>query len=134
MGCRTYVFDGDNVRHGLCKNLGFSMEDRKENLRRIADMIRLFVDAGVISLPAFIFPLEADRRMVKANIGPENVLEIFCECPLEVCEQRDVKGWCKKALAGEILNYTGVSSPYEIPTNPDIRIATLHPRSHMGSV
>lgn len=124
MGCRTYVFDGDNVRHGLCRDLGFSLDDRKENLRRIAEMIHLFVDAGVISLTAFISPLEADRQMVKEIIGPENVLEIFCDCPLEVCEARDVKGLYKKARAGEISNYTGISSPYEIPTCPDIRIET----------
>jgi len=124
MGCRTYVFDGDNVRHGLCKDLGFSPDDRKENLRRIAEMIRLFVDAGVISLTAFISPLEADRQMVKEIIGSDIVLEIFCDCPLEVCEQRDVKGLYKKARAGEILNYTGISSPYEIPVDPDIRIET----------
>lgn len=124
MGCRTYVFDGDNVRHGLCRDLGFSLDDRKENLRRIAEMIHLFVDAGVISLTAFISPLEADRQMVKEIIGPENVLEIFCDCPLEVCEARDVKGLYKKARAGEISNYTGISSPYEVPTCPDIRIET----------
>jgi len=124
MGCRTYVFDGDNVRHGLSKDLGFSLDDRKENLRRIAEMIRLFVDAGVISLTAFISPFEADRQMVKEIISPENVLEIFCCCPLEVCEQRDVKGLYKKARSGEILNYTGISSPYEIPANPDMRIET----------
>jgi len=126
MGCRTYVFDGDNVRHGLCKDLGFSLDDRKENLRRIAEMIRLFVDTGVLSLTAFISPLEADRQMVKEIIGPNNILEIFCDCPLEVCEQRDVKGLYKKARAGEIPNYTGISSPYEIPTKPDIRIETSH--------
>lgn len=124
MGCRTYVFDGDNVRHGLCSDLGFSLEDRRENLRRIAEMIRLFVDAGVLSLTAFISPLEVDRQMVKEIIGPENVLEIFCDCPLEVCEQRDVKGLYKKARAGEIPQYTGISSPYEIPANPDLRLTT----------
>lgn len=127
MGCRTYVFDGDNVRHGLSKDLGFSLNDRKENLRRIAEMIRLFVDAGVISLTAFISPLESDRQMVKEIIGHDSVLEIFCDCPLEVCEQRDVKGLYKKARAGEITNYTGISSPYEIPGKPDICIETsLH--------
>lgn len=124
MGCRTYVFDGDNVRHGLCRDLGFSLEDRRENLRRIAEMIRLFVDAGVLSLAAFISPLEADRQMVKEIIGPENVLEVFCDCPLEVCEQRDVKGLYKKARAGEIANYTGISSPYEIPAHADLRLET----------
>lgn len=124
MGCRTYVFDGDNVRHGLCRDLGFSPTDRKENLRRIAEMVKLFVDAGVISLTAFISPLEADRAMVKEIIGPENLLEIYCNCPLEICEQRDVKGLYQKAKAGEIANYTGISSPYEKPLHPDMDIDT----------
>jgi len=124
MGCRTYVFDGDNVRHGLCRDLGFNLTDRTENLRRIAEMVSLFVDAGVISLTAFISPLEADRAMAKEIIGPENVLEIYCNCPLEICEQRDVKGLYKKARAGEITNYTGISSPYEPPQYPDIDIDT----------
>jgi len=124
MKCRTYVFDGDNVRHGLCGDLGFSMEDRSENLRRIAEMVRLFLDAGTISLTAFISPLEVDRNRVKEVIGPENLIEIYCNCPLEVCEQRDVKGLYKKARAGEIKEYTGISSPYEPPSNPDIEIYT----------
>ena len=124
MGCRTYVFDGDNVRHGLCSDLSFSPLERRENLRRIAEMIKLFLDAGVISLTAFISPLEADRAMAKEIIGPENVIEIFCNCPLEICEQRDVKGLYKKARAGEIKNYTGISSPYERPLHPDIDIDT----------
>lgn len=124
MGCRTYVFDGDNVRHGLCSDLGFSLLDRRENMRRIAEMVKLFLDAGVISLTAFISPLEADRAMAKDIIGPENVIEIFCNCPLEICEQRDVKGLYKKARAGEIKNYTGISSPYERPLHPDIDVDT----------
>jgi len=124
MGCRTYVFDGDNVRHGLCGDLSFSAEDRTENLRRIAEMVNLFLDAGVLSLTAFISPLEVDRAMVKEIIGPENVIEVYCNCPLEICEQRDVKGLYKKARAGEIKNYTGISSPYEAPANPDIDIDT----------
>lgn len=124
MGCRTYVFDGDNVRHGLCRDLGFSLPERKENLRRIAEMIKLFLDAGVISLTAFISPLESDRAMAKEIIGPENVIEVYCNCPLEICEQRDVKGLYKKARAGEIQNYTGISSPYEAPQKPDIDIDT----------
>ncbi len=124
MGCRTYVFDGDNVRHGLCSDLGFSFPERRENLRRIAEMTNLFLDAGVISLTAFISPLEADRAMVKSIIGPENMIEIFCNCPLEICEQRDVKGLYKKARAGEIENYTGISSPYEVPFHPDLDIYT----------
>jgi len=120
MGCRTYVFDGDNVRHGLCSDLGFSLEDRRENLRRIAEMIELFLDSGVISLTAFISPLKTDRDMVKKIIGHENLIEIYCDCPLETCERRDVKGLYKKARAGEIDNYTGISSPYEPPADPDI--------------
>ena len=124
MGCRTYVFDGDNVRHGLCRDLGFSLPERKENLRRIAEMVKLFLDAGVISLTAFISPLASDRAMAREIIGAENVIEIFCNCPLEICEQRDVKGLYKKARAGEIKNYTGISSPYERPTQPDIDIDT----------
>ena len=124
MGCRTYVFDGDNVRHGLCGDLGFSLDDRRENMRRIAEMVRLFLDSGVISLTAFISPLKADREQVKEIIGPENLIEIFCNCPLEICEQRDVKGLYKKARAGEIKNYTGISSPYEAPENPDIDLNT----------
>ncbi len=124
MGCRTYVFDGDNVRHGLCGDLGFSLEDRRENLRRIAEMVNLFLDAGVISLTAFISPLRADREQVKQIIGPENLIEIYCNCSLEICEQRDVKGLYKKARAGEIKNYTGISSPYEAPRSPDIELDT----------
>ena len=124
MGCRTYVFDGDNVRHGLCGDLGFSKQDRAENLRRIAEMVKLFVDAGVISLTAFISPLEKDRYRVKKIIGPEDVIEIYCNCPVEVCEQRDVKGLYKKAREGKIKNYTGISAPYEPPRNPDIELQT----------
>lgn len=124
MGCRTYVFDGDNVRHGLCGDLGFSIEDRSENLRRIAHMVNLFLDAGVISLTAFISPLEADRQRAKEIIGSENLLEVYCNCPLEVCEERDVKGLYKKARKGEIKNYTGISSPYEAPVSPDIELKT----------
>jgi adenylylsulfate kinase len=124
MGCRTYVFDGDNVRHGLCGDLGFELVDRHENLRRIAEMVNLFLDAGVLSLTAFISPLSKDREMVKQIIGPENLIEVYCNCSLAICEQRDVKGLYKKARAGEITNYTGISSPYEAPENPDIELDT----------
>ncbi len=124
MGCRTYVFDGDNVRHGLCSDLGFSLLERRENLRRIAEMVKLFLDAGVISLTAFISPMVADREMTKDIIGRENVIEIFCNCPIEICEQRDVKGLYKKARAGKIQNYTGISSPYERPLHPELNIDT----------
>ena len=111
-GCRTYVFDGDNVRHGLCGDLGFSLADRAENLRRIAEMVRLFLDAGIISLTAFISPLALDRQQVREIIGPDDFIEIYCNCPLAVCEQRDVKGLYKKAREGRIKDYTGISSPY----------------------
>jgi len=126
MGCRTYVFDGDNVRHGLCKDLSFSREDRHENLRRISEMINLFIDSGTISLTAFISPLKEDRDMAKEIIGYDNLIEIYCDCPLEVCEQRDVKGLYKKARSGEIKNYTGISAPYEVPENPDVVLDTAN--------
>lgn len=124
MGVRTYVFDGDNVRHGLCGDLGFNIEDRAENLRRIAEMVRLFLDAGILSLTAFISPLSEDRQKIREIIGPEDFIEIYCNCPLEICEQRDVKGLYKKAREGKIKNYTGISSPYELPSNPDLALDT----------
>ena len=123
-GKRTYVFDGDNVRHGLCGDLSFSMEDRRENLRRIAEMTRLFLDSGVISLTAFISPLAEDRTRIREIIGPDDFIEVYCNCPLKICEQRDVKGFYKKAREGKIKNYTGISSPYEPPSNPDIELDT----------
>ena len=122
-GCLSYVFDGDNVRHGLCSDLGFSAEDRTENIRRIAEMCKLFVDAGVISLTAFISPLHTDREMVRKMMG-EDFVEVYCRCPVEVCEERDVKGLYKKARAGEIKDFTGISAPYEAPENPDLVINT----------
>ncbi|KAF0189881.1 MAG: adenylylsulfate [Desulfobulbaceae bacterium] len=118
LGCRTFVFDGDNVRHGLCSDLDFSIEGRSENIRRIGEMVNLFLQAGVIALTAFISPLKKDREKVRAIIGEENFFEIHCACSLEICEQRDVKGLYKKARAGLIKNYTGISSPYEAPENP----------------
>lgn len=124
MGCRTFVFDGDNVRHGLCSDLGFSREDRSENLRRIAEMVRLFLDAGVIALCAFISPRHDDRQKVRAIVGEDNFLEIYCDCSLEICEQRDVKGLYEKARAGLINNYTGISSPYEVPEQPGLLMET----------
>jgi len=122
LGCRTFVFDGDNVRHGLCSDLDFSIEGRSENIRRIGEMVNLFLQAGVIALTAFISPLKKDREKVRAIIGPDNFLEIHCACSLAVCEQRDVKGLYKKARAGLIKNYTGISSPYEAPENPALRL------------
>jgi adenylylsulfate kinase len=123
-GCRTFVFDGDNVRHGLCADLGFSPEDRVENIRRVGEMSRLFIEAGVIALTAFISPFCADRERVRALMAPGDFIEIYCHCPLEICEQRDVKGLYAKARQGVIKEFTGISSPYEIPENPDLSIDT----------
>lgn len=123
-GCRTYVFDGDNVRHGLCSDLGFSQKDRAENIRRIGEMAKLFVDAGVIVLTAFITPFRADRQRVRALLGEGDFIEIYCRCPIEVCEQRDVKGHYRRARAGEIREFTGISSPYEVPENAELVIDT----------
>jgi len=123
IGCLSYVFDGDNVRHGLCSDLGFSAGDRSENIRRIAEMCKLFVDAGVVALTAFISPLHSDREMVRKLMG-QDFIEVYCQCPVEICEQRDVKGLYKKARAGEIEDFTGISAPYEAPENPDLVIDT----------
>ncbi|MCU7920139.1 MAG: adenylyl-sulfate kinase [Candidatus Thiodiazotropha sp. (ex Epidulcina cf. delphinae)] len=123
-GCRTYVFDGDNVRHGLCRDLGFSVADRSENIRRISEMAKLFVDAGVIALTAFISPIREDRERARGLFPHGDFIEVFVHCPLEVCESRDVKGLYKKARAGEIANFTGISSPYEPPDKPEITIDT----------
>ncbi|MES9863230.1 MAG: adenylyl-sulfate kinase [Candidatus Thiodiazotropha sp. LLP2] len=125
-GCRTYVFDGDNVRHGLCRDLGFSVEDRTENIRRIGEMAKLFVDAGVISLTAFISPIREDRDRARGLFPHGDFIEVFVDCPLEVCETRDVKGLYKKARAGEIKEFTGISSPYEPPVKPEITIQTAN--------
>lgn len=122
-GCRTYVFDGDNVRHGLCSDLGFSAKDRAENVRRVAEMVKLFLDAGVVALTAFISPFREDRNLVKRMIG-EDFLEIYCRCPLEVCEARDKKGIYQRARNGLIKEFTGISSPYEEPEHPDLVLDT----------
>ena len=124
LGCRTFVFDGDNVRHGLCADLGFSRADRDENIRRVGEMSKLFIEAGVIALTAFISPFRGDRNRVRNLVKEGDFLEIYCKCPLEVCEQRDVKGHYKKARAGEIKEFTGISSPYEEPVHPDLILAT----------
>lgn len=124
MGVRTYTLDGDNIRHGLCSDLGFSKEDRKENLRRTAEVIKLFLDAGLVVLSAFVSPLKEHREMVKSIIGEEDFIEIYCRCPVEVCEARDPKGMYKKAKLGEIKEFTGISSPYEEPENPDLILDT----------
>lgn len=124
MGCRTFVFDGDNVRHGLCGDLSFTAEDRSENIRRIGEMVKLFVNAGVIALTAFISPFRHDRERVRQIVGEQDFLEIYCQCRLEVCEDRDVKGLYKRARAGEIKDFTGISSPYEIPEHPSLILDT----------
>lgn len=123
-GRKTFVFDGDNVRHGLCGDLGFSLADRQENLRRVGEMSRLFIEAGTIALTAFISPMREDRERVRQIVGPANFYEIFVFCPLEVCEQRDVKGMYRRARAGEIKEFTGISSPYEEPESPALVVNT----------
>lgn len=123
-GIRTYVLDGDNVRHGLNSNLGFSRDDRYENLRRIVELSKLMVDAGLIVLASFISPYREDRKYVKERFHNDNFLEIYVKCSIEECEKRDPKGNYKKARAGIIQNYTGISAPYEEPENPDLIIDT----------
>ncbi len=118
-GYNTYVLDGDNVRHGLCADLSFSDDDRTENIRRIGQMSNLFVQAGVIVLTAFISPFRVDRQNAR-KIAGEDFHEIYCDCSLEICEQRDVKGLYKKAKAGKIPFFTGIDSPYEAPENPEL--------------
>jgi adenylylsulfate kinase len=124
MGCSTFVFDGDNVRHGLCGDLGFSETDRSENIRRIGEMVRLFVQSGVIALTAFISPFRADRARVRELLETDDFIEVYCRCPLEVCESRDVKGLYRRARSGQIPHFTGVSSPYEPPEAPELVLDT----------
>lgn len=119
-----YVLDGDNVRHGLNKNLGFSPEDRTENIRRVAEVARLMNEAGLLVITAFISPFVADRKMACQIIGPDKFREVFVSTPLKVCESRDPKGWYSKARAGQISEFTGVSSSYEAPERPDLIINT----------
>lgn len=123
-GIQSYVLDGDNIRHGLNKDLGFSKEDRGENLRRIGEVSKLMVDAGVIVISSFISPFESDRQNVKALFQSKDFIEVFIDCPLSVCEDRDPKGLYKKARKGEIIDFTGVSSPYERPDKPNIAVNT----------
>ncbi len=122
--CRTFVLDGDNVRHGLCADLGFLDEDRQENIRRVGETAKLFVEAGVITLTAFISPFRADRKHVRSMFTHGNFLEIFCDCSLEICEQRDIKGLYKRARTGEVKNFTGINSPYELPEKPELKVET----------
>ncbi|GAB3394505.1 adenylyl-sulfate kinase [Azotobacter armeniacus] len=121
----TYLLDGDNVRMGLCRDLGFSDADREENIRRIAEVARLFVDAGLIVITAFISPFQRDRAMAREVIGNEAFIEIFIDTPLTECERRDPKGLYGKARSGLIKNFTGIDSAYEPPVDPHIRINTL---------
>lgn len=124
MECKTFVFDGDNVRHGLCSDLGFSDDDRKENLRRIGEMVKLFIEAGTIALTAFISPFKEDRDKIRSMVPEGDFIEIYCDCPIHVCEKRDVKGLYKKARLGEIPHFTGISSPYEKPEKAEIVVDT----------
>lgn len=123
-GYKTYTLDGDNIRQGINRGLSFTAEDRAENLRRIAEVAKLFVDSGQICMAAFVSPTLADRRIVKDIIGEEDFIEVFVDTPLEICEERDVKGLYAKARKGEIKNFTGISAPYEAPENPEIRVKT----------
>ncbi|HMV08989.1 MAG TPA: adenylyl-sulfate kinase [Cyclobacteriaceae bacterium] len=123
-GYKTYLLDGDNIRAGINKDLSFTDADRIENIRRIGEVANLMLDAGVVVLSAFISPFQADRDQVKKIVGADSYFEVFVDTPLEVCEQRDVKGLYKKARAGEIKNFTGIDSAYEIPVSPDIIIQT----------
>ena len=120
----TYILDGDNVRGGLNSDLDFSEQSRKENIRRLGEVSNLFLDAGVTVLTAFISPFKEDRIAARNKVGAENFIEIFVDCPLEVCEARDVKGLYAKARAGKIPNFTGIDSPFEAPENPEIHVNT----------
>lgn len=123
-GYRTFVLDGDNVRHGLCTDLGFSAKDRQENIRRIGELAKLFMEAGVIVLTAFISPYRADRDRVRSMVEKGDFIEVYCDASIEICEARDVKGIYKKARAGQIQDFTGISSPYEPPHNPELSVPT----------
>jgi len=123
-GKSTYVLDGDNIRHGLCSDLGFTNNDRVENIRRISETAKLLTEAGVITLTAFISPFKADRDEARKRFPHGDFIEIYCQCPVEICEERDVKGLYKKARAGEIKYFTGIDSPYEVPIKPELTVNT----------
>ena len=123
-GIHTYSLDGDNIRSGLNRDLGFSEEDRHENIRRIAEVAKLFIEAGLVTISAFISPLKKDRETAKKIIGEENYVEVFVNTPLSLCEERDVKGLYEKARKGKIKNFTGISSSYEAPEEPDVELKT----------
>lgn len=124
IGGRTFVLDGDNVRHGLCSDLSFSDEDRTENIRRIGEVSKLFIEAGIIVLTAFISPFRKDRERVRGLVPHGEFLEIYCNASLDVCEKRDTKGMYRRARAGDIRDFTGISSPYEPPENPELVLNT----------
>jgi adenylylsulfate kinase len=124
MGCRTFVLDGDNVRHGLCSDLSFSVKDREENIRRVGEIAKLFLESGAIVLTAFISPFRSDRERVRNLVMHGDFMEVYCKCSLEICESRDVKGMYKKAREGKIAEFTGISSPYEEPYNPELVVET----------
>lgn len=124
LNTHTYLLDGDNVRKGLNRDLGFTIECRTENIRRIGEAARLMLDAGLVVLAAFVSPIRKDRETVRELVGTERFLEVFVDCPLEICEARDVKGLYKKARDGKISDFTGISSPFEAPENPDVHIRT----------
>ena len=125
LGMHTYLLDGDNVRHGLNRDLGFTEADRVENIRRVGEVAKLFVDAGLIVLVSFISPFRAERQMARDLVGEGEFVEVFVDTPLEECERRDVKGLYAKARSGALKNFTGIDSPYEAPENPEIHIRTL---------
>jgi adenylylsulfate kinase len=122
---QVFILDGDNIRHGLNHNLGFSEEDRKENIRRIGEVAKLFVDAGFIVITSFISPFKEDREIVRQKFSDNRFFEIFIDCPLEECEKRDPKGLYKRARTGEIKDFTGISSPYEMPDSPELSLDTF---------
>lgn len=124
LNCRTFVLDGDNVRQGLCSDLGFSVQDRSENIRRISEAAKLLVESGVIVMTAFISPFQTDRQRARSIFPHGDFIEIFCDASLDVCEQRDVKGLYRRARSGEVREFTGISSPYDMPLNPELMIQT----------
>lgn len=125
-GCRTFVLDGDNVRHGLCGDLGFSKQDRQENIRRVGEVAKLMLEAGCITLTAFISPFRAERVLARNLVPHGDFIEIYCSCDLDICERRDVKGLYRQARQGRISDFTGISSPYEAPENPELTIDSGH--------
>ena len=123
-GYHTFLLDGDNVRHGLCSDLGFSDDDREENIRRVGEVCKLFADAGLIVMSAFISPFTSDRRMVRKLFPAGEFIEVFMDTPLATCEERDPKGLYQKARSGQIKHFTGIDSPYEVPSHPELRLDT----------